>query len=235
VAREIVDAMKQLGDRAFLLGCPTGRTPGPVYECLADEMAADSVDPTRLVFVLMDEYLTHDLELVNPQLSFSCVGYANRCMVGPIKRVTGREPAIWCPQPNDPAEYDRRIAAAGGIDLFLLASGASDGHIGFNPPGSSVTSITRIIELSQATRQDNLATWPALETIDQVPTHGVSVGISTIVDQSRRAIMMLLGTDKRQAFNRIVSASNYEPDWPATAVASVETHTIIADRQAAGA
>lgn len=234
VATRIVDAVADLSPRRFLLGCPTGRTPAPVFEPLARLLAERRIDPRVLTVVLMDEYLTSDLRLVDPALEYSCVGYAERYIAGPIERACGGKPEIWHADPADPAWYDARIADAGGIDIFLLASGASDGHIAFNQPGADRASLTRVIELGEKTRRDNVHTWPSISSVTEIPTHGIGVGISTIADQSKRAIMMLTGDDKRIAFERVTAATGYEPDWPATAVKEIQDHTIIADLAAAG-
>ncbi len=234
VAGQIVDAMLGKTDGRFLLGCPTGRTPEPVFAPLARRLAERGLDPRRLVVVLMDEYLTDDLDLVDPALEYSCVGYADRIIVERIRQAAGAAPAVWHADPQDPAGYDQRIRGAGGIDLFLLASGASDGHIAFNQPGAERDSVTRIIELGEKTRLDNVNTWASITSVEQVPGHGIGVGIATIADLSRQAIMMLTGEQKRYAFERITSAAGYEPDWPATAVQEIENHTIVADIAAAG-
>ena len=52
------------------------------------------------------------------------------------------------------AAYEAAIARAGGVDLQILGIG-TDGHIGFNEPGSSLASRTRIKTLTQQTRIDN--------------------------------------------------------------------------------
>lgn len=232
VAARIADAMEAARGRQFLLGCPTGRTPAPVFEPLAGELARRGLDPRSLTIVLMDEYLTGDLDLVDPAEEYSCVGYAQRYITEPIRQACGAGPAIWHADPSDPDAYDARIAAAGGVDVFLLASGVSDGHVAFNQPGSGRESITRIIELGEKTRQDNVHTWPSMTSIDEVPRHGIGVGIATIADQSRAAIMMLTGADKRDAFDRITRATGYEPDWPATIVKEIADHLIVADQAA---
>jgi glucosamine-6-phosphate deaminase len=233
VAARIADAMEVARGRQFLLGCPTGRTPAPVFEPLAGELARRGLDPRSLTIVLMDEYLTDDLDLVDPAVEYSCVGYAERYIAEPIRRASGAVPTIWHADPSRPDEYDARISAAGGIDLFLLASGVSDGHVAFNQPGSGRDSITRVIELGEPTRQDNVHTWPSMTSIDEVPRHGLGVGIATIADQSKAAVMMLTGADKRYAFDRITRATGYEPDWPATIVKEIADHLIVADQAAA--
>ena len=126
------------------------------------------------------------------------------------------------------------VAGATGIDLFLLASGASDGHVAFNPPGSDRGSTTRIVELSDDTRRDNMTTFPDFRTLDQVPRHGLTVGISTIVDHSRELVMVVTGADKTTAFGRLTTAERYEPDWPATAFVEGALTSLYADRAAAG-
>ena len=80
---------------------------------------------------------------------------------------------LWLPDPADPDAYDERIAAAGGIDLFLLASGAGDGHVAFNPPGTEAAARTRVVALPDSTRRDNLATFPTFGgELDAVPRTG---------------------------------------------------------------
>ncbi len=238
VAAIIAAGVQRAADerRDFLLGCPTGRTPVPVFPALAD-LVADGLDVGRIVVVLMDEYVVQSaagFAAVDPDEPYSCVGYARRQIVAPLVAAGGAAPRLWHADPADPDGYDRRIVEAGGIDIFLLASGASDGHIAFNPPGTERHSRTRVIELPETTRRDNMATFPVFADLADVPRFGVSVGVGTIVDNTKRAIMLLTGSDKRTAYDRIVAASGYEPDWPATAVTECADYTIFADAASAG-
>jgi glucosamine-6-phosphate deaminase len=141
--------------------------------------------------------------------------------------------SIWFPDPRDPASYDARIADAGGIDFFLLASGASDGHVAFNPPGSTRDTITRIILLSEQTRRDNLETFPTFGSLDAVPTHGISVGIATIA-AAREAVMIVWGASKRLTLERMLSAKAYDVAWPATVIHECAVGEILADADASG-
>jgi glucosamine-6-phosphate deaminase len=140
---------------------------------------------------------------------------------------------LWVPDAADPDAYDERIRRAGGIDLFLLASGASDGHVAFNPPGSPEDSTTRIVTLADTTRVDNLGTFPDFSSLDEVPEFGITVGIRTIAEFSNRMVMMIAGEHKREAFDTISTASAYSPAWPATVVAIGRDARILADRAAA--
>lgn len=116
--------------------------------------------------------------------------------------------------------------------FFILASGASDGHVAFNPPGSARDSRTRIIQLSDDTRRDNLQTFPAFGTLAAVPSHGISVGIDTIAS-AKESVMIVWGSGKRLTLARMKRAERYEPDWPATVIHECEVGEILADAEAA--
>jgi glucosamine-6-phosphate deaminase len=238
VAATIIDRMAATDGQHFLLGCPSGRTGMPTYRALARH-AAQGVDLSRLVIVMMDDYVVPGedaaFQRVPASLSYSCFGFAQRQIVGPIASASLLAPTeIWVPDPADPAAYDERIAQAGGIDLFLLATGAGDGHIAFNQPGTPRSARTHVTPLGEATRRDNMGTFPEFTRLDMVPTHGVTVGVDTIAANSREVVMVVCGEHKRDSFARITAAEAYEPDWPATVVVECKNPTLIADRAAAG-
>lgn len=216
VAAHVLSRVAEAEGR-FLLGCPTGRTPRPVYAALARRNA----DLGKVTLVMMDEYL-----VASPSdHPWSCHTFVRQQM-------SFGAGEIWFPDPADPASYDQRIADAGGIDLFLLASGASDGHVAFNSTGSPRDSRTRIVPLSAETRRDNLQTSPSFGSLENVPHQGVSVGIATIAE-AREAIMLLTGASKRVTLQRILAASAYDPAWPATVIHECAVREIVADAAAA--
>lgn len=231
----------RVAENRFLIGCPTGRSPRPAYAALARLLTKTPQDLSHVVLVLMDEYLVaRDGEFEYAPASepwsshhFSRAEIADRLNEGLPPRYNLRGDSIWFPDLRHPESYDKLIAEAGGIDFFMLASGASDGHVAFNPPGSRRDSRTRIIELSAETRRDNLQTFPAFGALDNVPTHGVSVGIDTIVS-SKEAVMILSGTGKRLTFTRITGADRYDPAWPATVIHECGGAEILCDAEAAG-
>src|SRR5690606_32844684 len=112
-------------------------------------------------------------------------------------------------------------------------SGASDGHVAFNPPGTPLDSRTRIVELAPSTRRDNLSTFPAFASLDEVPTHGVSVGLGTIARLSRRVVLVMHGSHKRHAATRLAQCSDFTPDWPASVIYRCSQPLVLLDRAAA--
>jgi glucosamine-6-phosphate deaminase len=228
--------------RPYVLGCPGGRSPMPIYLALQRQLAAAPVDCSGLIIAMMDEYLLSGAAgLFPPPASahYSCRGFGEREIVG---RINSALPAdLRMPEANfrmpaigEPEAYDAQLSALGGIDLFLLASGAGDGHIAFNPPGSPRDSRTRIVALAEQTRRDNLATFPEFRGLDEVPSHGITIGTGSIASLSKAVAMVLWGEGKREAFRRISTASTYDPTWPATIAVECRNAELHADA-AAGA
>jgi len=207
--------------RPRLLGCPGGRSLVSTYRALA----AARADLSETTIVMMDEYVP-----VPPvQAHWSCRGFALREIATPLGIPEER---VWLPDPASPEDYDERIADAGGIDVFLLAAGASDGHVAFLPPGSPRDGRTSVVRLAESTRLDNLATFPQFRSVDEVPERGVSVGLGTIAG-ARAVRLVLHGEDKRVAAGRVRSLAGFDASWPASIVHECEDAEIWLDEAAA--
>ena len=245
LAREILEQAERAREqrRSYLLGCPAGRSLRSTYAALADLAAARRADLSQFVAAMMDEYLAPapgGPELCPADAHYSCRGYGRREILGRINRGLAPDRRIpqenlWFPEADEPMAYEARLQAAGGIDLFLAAAGASDGHVAFNPVGTTLATRTRVIRLSAATRRDNLETFPEFEALDEVPTLGVSVGLGTIVEQSRRVVLVMTGAEKRAAVSRLRRCADFTPDWPASFIYRCQNPTILVDRFASPA
>jgi glucosamine-6-phosphate deaminase len=229
-----IDAARRAG-RPYVLGCPGGRSARSTYEALAD--LGREGDLEHVVIAMMDDYVELDPEgrwrPVAADAHYSCRRFA---MDEILARINTRaaipipESNVWFPDVLDLPAYRRRVEAAGGIDLFIVASGASDGHVAFCKPGTPLDSDTAIIELAETTRRDNMATFPDFGSLDEVPTHGVSVGLGTIRDLSRSVRLVLHGPGKRFAASRVLAATDFEPDWPATFIHRCPDARILIDK-----
>jgi len=232
----------QRANRPYLLGCPSGRTPQPIYAAMAQQAGASGADLSTLILVMMDEYLgagTDGKALCPFDSHYSCRRFAEveirqRLNSNLAPALQMRPEQVWFPSPDRPTDYDNKIAAAGGVDFFILASGASDGHVAFNPPNSAPDGKTSIVTLAEATRRDNLGTFPDFNSLDEVPLYGLSVGLGTIAQLSKEVVMILHGSHKHTAASRLLSSHVFEPDWPATIVHLCPKARIFLDRGAAG-
>jgi glucosamine-6-phosphate deaminase len=245
LAALVADRIEAAGaGRTFLLGCPSGRSPWTTYVALAREVADRRLDLTGLVIVMMDEYVERDdgtgeMRLIDSTAAHSCLRFGQTEIVDRLNAAAGPGRGItpdryWVPDPAAPGDYDRRIADHGGVDLFILASGAGDGHVAFNPPGTGPDTATRVIRLADQTRRDNLHTFPSFgKDIDRVPRYGVTVGVGTIREQSKQVVMVAHGEPKARAVRRVASADSYQAEWPATILADCASPLLFIDEAAA--
>ena len=182
---------------ASTLGFATGSTPLGLYSELASLCAAGSLSFASCSSFNLDEYIgldgTHEQSyryFMNENLFKHIDINLDRTFV----------PAgLECSEAKA-AEYDKAIDAAGGIALQLLGIGVN-GHIGFNEPGTSFGSRTHIVELTESTRRANARFFASM---DEVPTHAVTMGIRTVMN-ARSIILMATGSSKADATARAIN------------------------------
>lgn len=232
-----VAAARQAG-KAFVLGCPAGRSPRSTYAALAELAAWRDLDLSHVHLVMMDEYAERDGDdwvLCDERAHYSCRGFGERQIRGVVNRGLRAERQVprahlHTPDPKAPEKYDDLIVELGGVDIFLLASGASDGHVAFNPPGTPLSRKTSLVELAVSTRQDNLGTFPQFADVAAVPEWGVSISPGSIMRLSRAAILLLPGAGKALALARVLNG--YDANWPASIVHLCQQPSILTDRAA---
>ena len=242
LATQIADGIEEAAARGerYLLGCPGGRSPRTTYEALVDQVRARDLDLRHLVIVMMDDYVIASTEGFVPvagDAHYSVARFAREDIVNPLNAASsaGRGVSndhVWFPDPQEPDRYDHVIRDAGGVDLFIIASGDSDGHVAFNPPGSDADSRTRVVELANTTRVDNTNTFPDFNSLDEVPRFGISVGIATIRELSHRVVLVAPGGSKKMAVEKIATSDSYDSAWPATVLSDCRNPSIYTDRAA---
>lgn len=195
-ARYIVEAIKRhqaASDKPFVLGLPTGSTPLPTYAELIRLHKAGEVSFANVITFNMDEYVGLPEEHPESYHSFMWNNFFSHIDIDPanvnILNGNAPDPAKEC------AEYERRIAAAGGIDLFLGGVGP-DGHIAFNEPFSSLSSRTRVMNLTYDTLVANSRFFD--NDVDKVPKRAMTVGVGTLMD-ARELVILATGYGKARA------------------------------------
>lgn len=221
VAAEIVRLVGR--DRQAVLGLATGSTPLPVYRALRKQAAG--VDLSGVRGFALDEYVG-----IAPEHPESYASVIRREVVEPL----GLDPKLVHVPDGDPEriavsgeEYERAIEAAGGVDLQILGIG-TDGHLGFNEPGSSFASRTRVKTLTAQTRRDNARFFPSL---DDVPRHCITQGLGTIL-RARHLVLLAFGAGKAAAVAGAVEGP-LTASLPASAIQLHPHATVVVDEEAA--
>jgi glucosamine-6-phosphate deaminase len=155
VAGQIADLVRQRAaeGRNCVLGLATGNTPVGIYDELVRLHREEGLSFANVVTFNLDEYYPmqpHELQsyvrFMREHL-FDLIDIAPGNWHVPDGTLPIEQVADYC------TWYEEQIANAGGIDIQLLGVGRT-GHIGFNEPGSSKDSRTRLITLDRVTRID---------------------------------------------------------------------------------
>ncbi|KJL47652.1 Glucosamine-6-phosphate deaminase [Microbacterium hydrocarbonoxydans] len=221
VAEEIIALIESRPDA--VLGLATGSTPLPVYQALRTRISG--VDVSRVRGFALDEYV--GIDPAHPQSYRSVI---TREVVEPLgldpQRIhvpNGAEATIQ----HAGEDYEAAITEAGGVDLQILGIG-TDGHIGFNEPGSSFASITRVKTLTEQTREDNARFF---DSIDDVPMHCITQGLGTIL-RARHLVLLAFGEGKAQAVADAVEGP-LSAILPGSAIQLHPHATVVVDEAAA--
>lgn len=174
-----------------VLGLATGSTPVPFYRELIRLHREEGLSFQRVVTFNLDEY--YGLARDHPESYFR---FMRDQLFDHVDLDFDR---IHLPDGTVPMEsvyehcldYEARIAAAGGLDLQILGIGRT-GHIGFNEPGSSADSRTRMITLDRVTRHDAAADFMG---VANVPRSAITMGVGTILE-AKRLVLMAWGANK---------------------------------------
>jgi glucosamine-6-phosphate deaminase len=222
------DAIEELLTRkpTAALGLATGSSPLVIYDELADRYEAGRLTFRQARGFTLDEYV--GLPADHPERYRTVIDavFVSRVDFGP-GAVTGPD-GLATDIPAACADYERAIDAAGGIDLQILGIG-TDGHIGFNEPGSSLASRTRIKTLTRQTRIDNARFFDG--DVDRVPTHCLTQGLGTIM-AARHLILVATGRTKAEAVHQLVEGP-VSAMWPATILQHHPHVTVLLDGSAA--
>lgn len=218
---------KALKGEMCVIGLPTGSTPKGLYAELVRRHKEAGLSFKNVITFNLDEYYP-----IKPDHLQSY----NRFMWDQLfKHIDILSENVNIPRGDRPREevssvgqaYERKIKEAGGLDIQILGIGRT-GHIGFNEPGSSPNSTTRIVALDSLTRQDAASDFYGEEN---VPRYGITMGIGTIM-AAPEIYLMAWGEGKAGIVKRAVE----EPVSDAIPTSFLQNHpntTIVLDIAAA--
>lgn len=208
-----------------IIGLATGDTPLGMYSELVKMYEAGIVDFSETSTFNLDEYcgLTKD----NPQSYhyymtknfFSHVNINNNRINIPDGMAENVE--------EECLNYDKRIKNTGGIDLQVLGIGRN-GHIGFNEPDIKFESRTHLVNLDENTIVANSRFF---NSIDEVPTKAISIGIKNIM-HAEKIVLLANGIEKASAIYKTIKGK-ITPEVPASILQLHRDVVIMVDEEAA--
>lgn len=215
----IIEKVKSQPD--CVLGLATGGTPEKTYQLLIEDFKRDVTSYHNVQTVNLDEYVglpnnhsqSYHTYMFNKLFKHLDLKMENIHMLDGMVSDLQEE----CKR------YDEILDGLNYPDLQLLGIG-SNGHIGFNEPGSPFSQQTYVTTLSESTR---LANARFFDHLDEVPSHAITMGISGIL-KSKEILLLASGESKAKAVKELI-VGGLDINFPASALKSHDHVTIIAD------
>ncbi|MFZ1749670.1 MAG: glucosamine-6-phosphate deaminase [Saprospiraceae bacterium] len=182
---------KQQENQHIVLGLATGSSPIKIYNELVRLHREEGLSFYNVITFNLDEYYP-----MKPDTNQSYVRFMNEFL---FNHVDINPTNVHIPNGDIPMEYvehfcqeyEKKIDVLGGIDIQILGIGRT-GHIGFNEPGSWLSSKTRLVKLDHLTRMDAVKDFGKEES---VPYRAITMGISTIL-KAKQIFIMAWGSHK---------------------------------------
>lgn len=210
-----------------VLGLATGNSPKKLYEELIRLHRIEGLSFKNVITFNLDEYY--------PMSANSYLGYKFFMQENLFNHIDILPEN--CHIPNGETsleqikqhceEYDELIQNTGGIDFQLLGIGRN-GHIGFNEPGSQVSSVTRLITLDRVTRSD---AGPDFMGLANVPRKAITMGVHTIL--TARRIVLLAWGEKKADIIKMAVEGPVSQFVPATYLQNHRNTSFVTDEAAA--
>ena len=223
VAEVIADEIRKKQD--IVLGLATGDTPLGLFKNLIRMHKEEGLDFSKVRTFNLDEYIglppTHkeSYHYFMHENLFKHINIDPRNVYIPDGMV--KNISAYCEW------YEEKIREVGGIDIQILGIGR-DGHIGFNEPGSSLGSRTRIKTLSKETLEDNARFFWGIENI---PKTAITVGIQTIMEA--KLIILLASGRKKAETVKLAVEGPVSSMVPASIMQFHPKATVVVDQEAA--
>lgn len=229
VASEIASLIKtkEAEGKKCVIGLATGSSPKTLYAELVRMHKEEGLSFKNVITFNLDQYYPMDKDALQSYHYFMRKNLFEKTDIDPnnyhlpdgmIPKDKVKEHCL---------EYEKQIEAAGGLDLQILGIG-TNGHIGFNEPGSGIYTKTRLTTLDNSTR---LANSYEFGNMSEVPRMAITMGISTIL-KSRKVILMAWGQTKAQVIKKAVEGDDTE-DVPASLLQNHDDCTFVIDEMAA--
>lgn len=223
-AYEVLKQVIEKGNGKAVLGLATGSSPIGLYKEMIKDCKAGKVSYKNIQTVNLDEYMGIDSK--NDQ---SYVYFMNENLFNglDIDKNNTNFPI------GKSADMQKECLRYNGVlntlvqDIQVLGIG-SNGHIGFNEPGTSFDSVTHIVELEEGTRQDNARFFAS---IDEVPTHAITMGVSNIL-ASKLILVVANGLSKADAVKAMVEGE-IDENCPASVLQKHSNVVVVIDEDAA--
>ena len=194
----VADVIKNKPD--CVLGLATGSTPEGLYAELISMYQKGELDFSAVTTVNLDEYYP-----ISPENEQSYRYFMNTKL---FDHVNVNKANTYVPDGSaadaaaEAARYEAFVRGLGGADIQVLGIGRN-GHIAFNEPAEALHPATHVTSLTADTVE---AIARFFESIDQVPTLALTMGMGTILS-AKKIIILANGKGKHEAIKAMLQGT----------------------------
>jgi len=229
VAREIADLIRKnnLIGKPSVLGLATGSSPKKVYQELIRIHREEGLSFKDVITFNLDEYHPMEPDSIQSYVRFMKEQLFDHVDI-PVTNYHLPDGTLSLEKiPEFCRDYESKIERLGGFDYYLLGIGRN-GHIGFNEPGSTINSKTRLMTLDIATKIDAS---PDFGGLQKVPKKAITLGIDSIM-KSKKIVLLAWGEHKAESVAKAVEGT-VTSDIPASYLQLHPNASFILDETAA--
>ncbi len=218
---------KEAAGQKCVIGLATGSTPKTLYAELVKMHQEDGLSFKNVITFNLDQYYPMEKDALQSYHYFMRKNLFEQTDIDPNNYHLPDGTVAKDHVKEHCLNYEKQIEEAGGLDLQILGIG-SNGHIGFNEPGSGIYTKTRLTNLDNSTR---IANSYEFGNMSEVPRMAITMGISTIL-KSKRIILMAWGQAKAPVIQQSVELDDTE-EVPASLLQNHDNCTFVVDEAAA--
>ncbi len=207
-----------------VLGLATGSTPIGAYEELAKMNKNGEISFKNVHTVNLDEYIGLDASSDQSYVYFMSKNLFDKI---DIDKANTNLPSGVAKDTKEECKRYSKLLSENRQDIQLLGLG-SNGHVGFNEPGTSFSSTTHIVDLTESTIKDNSRLF---EKIEDVPRQAITMGIAEIMS-SKKVLVLASGKNKAKAVYQMVKG-DIDEKCPASILQKHADCVVVVDKDAA--
>lgn len=218
----ITDSIKNKPN--LVLCMASGSTPALTCDLLVQKLEAGKVDYSKLTFLGLDEWVG-----LPPTNTGSCHYFFHKKIFEPLQLASSQYflfNALADDLKSECSKMDKVIAEKGGIDIMIVGIGMN-GHIGFNEPGTSFTSLSHVAELDEITKSVGQKYFDGPVELGK----GITIGFGHLMN-TKKVFLMANGSKKAEVIKKAIEGPVTE-NFPASILQEHANGCILIDEEAA--
>ena len=224
-SKEAYKILRSLIDENSTLGLATGGTPTDLYAEMIADHKAGNFSYKNVKSYNLDEYVGISYDHPESYHKFMEINLFNHI---DIEKSNTHVPDASAEDLEGALKSYQEALNNAHVDVQLLGVG-SNGHIGFNEPGTPFEKGVHVVDLKQETIEANSRFFN--NDINLVPKQAVTMGIKDIM-RAKHIILLAFGEAKQHAIKSLVEGDEITENIPCTVLKNHPSVYVLVDKEA---